>query len=244
MIALAEPAEVIPATPTQANPIETLQKTVSASRLTTFLQCRLKFFFQSQSVRPWQRRIGRLEVSTFLPLTGHSTPQIRPEMTKVNQLVRSRGPPCQDTMSTRIAEILKAYPECEKWKESFAGGIHQGGESCSGKAGSPNRIQAGVGDSPAFEATTFQVFFIESLALSQFCGRQQRAEAGQFGLRLGVSLLGGQFEPHISFSEVLRNTLTVLAAEAPAVLCVWQTLLCCLAVPFGCFFLVFWNTQP
>ncbi len=48
MIAAVEPAKVSPpaqATP-RANPIEILQKTVSASRLTTFLQCRLKFFFR------------------------------------------------------------------------------------------------------------------------------------------------------------------------------------------------------
>jgi hypothetical protein len=43
MIALAEPAKVVPA-PT--NPTEALQKTVSASRLTCWLQCRLKFFFR------------------------------------------------------------------------------------------------------------------------------------------------------------------------------------------------------
>jgi hypothetical protein len=42
-------APVPPPQPTpkpKANPIENLQKTVSASRLTTFLQCRLKFFFR------------------------------------------------------------------------------------------------------------------------------------------------------------------------------------------------------
>jgi len=46
MIALAEPVKATTATPTTANPIETLQKTVSASRLNTWLQCRLKFFFR------------------------------------------------------------------------------------------------------------------------------------------------------------------------------------------------------
>ena len=48
MIALAEPVKVSPpaqATP-KANPIEILQKTVSASRLNCWLQCRLKFFFR------------------------------------------------------------------------------------------------------------------------------------------------------------------------------------------------------
>jgi hypothetical protein len=48
MIAAAEPAKVsspAQATP-KANPIETLQKTVSASRLNTWLQCRLKFYFR------------------------------------------------------------------------------------------------------------------------------------------------------------------------------------------------------
>jgi hypothetical protein len=36
-----------PAQPTtKANPIEALQKTVSASRLNCWLQCRLKFFFR------------------------------------------------------------------------------------------------------------------------------------------------------------------------------------------------------
>ena len=46
MIAAVEPAKVAPPATPKANPIETLQKTVSASRLTTFLQCRLKFFFR------------------------------------------------------------------------------------------------------------------------------------------------------------------------------------------------------
>ena len=52
MIAVADPAQVhSPAQPAprpviKANPIETLQKTVSASRLNTWLQCRLKFFFR------------------------------------------------------------------------------------------------------------------------------------------------------------------------------------------------------
>ena len=46
MIATVDPAQVqTPAQP-KANPIETLQRTVSASRLNTFLQCRLKFFFR------------------------------------------------------------------------------------------------------------------------------------------------------------------------------------------------------
>ena len=48
MIAAVDSVQVHPpakATP-KINPIETLQKTVSASRLTTFLQCRLKFFFR------------------------------------------------------------------------------------------------------------------------------------------------------------------------------------------------------
>ena len=46
MIATVDPAQVqTPAQP-KANPIEALQKTVSASRLNTFLQCRLKFFFR------------------------------------------------------------------------------------------------------------------------------------------------------------------------------------------------------
>jgi ATP-dependent helicase/DNAse subunit B len=50
MIAAADAVQVTPpaqATPqSKVNPIETLQKTVSASRLTTFLQCRLKFFLR------------------------------------------------------------------------------------------------------------------------------------------------------------------------------------------------------
>ena len=50
MIAVAQPAKVSPPAPAtpqaKVNPIETLQKTVSASRLTTFLQCRLKFYFR------------------------------------------------------------------------------------------------------------------------------------------------------------------------------------------------------
>ena len=50
MIAAVDSVQVHPpaqATPkAKANPIETLQKTVSASRLTTFLQCRLKFYFR------------------------------------------------------------------------------------------------------------------------------------------------------------------------------------------------------
>ena len=48
MIAAVDSVQVHPpakATP-KINPIETLQKTVSASRLTTFLQCRLKFYFR------------------------------------------------------------------------------------------------------------------------------------------------------------------------------------------------------
>jgi hypothetical protein len=48
VIAIANPVQVSsPAQPvTKANPIETLQKTVSASRLNCWLQCRLKFFFR------------------------------------------------------------------------------------------------------------------------------------------------------------------------------------------------------
>jgi putative RecB family exonuclease len=46
MIAAVEPAKVSPSAQPKANPIETLQKTVSASRLNTWLQCRLKFFFR------------------------------------------------------------------------------------------------------------------------------------------------------------------------------------------------------
>ena len=54
MIATLDPVQVhSPAQPTttttpttKASPIESLQKTVSASRLTTFLQCRLKFMFR------------------------------------------------------------------------------------------------------------------------------------------------------------------------------------------------------
>jgi hypothetical protein len=48
MIAAVDSVQVhspVKTTP-KVNPIETLQKTVSASRLTTFLQCRLKFFFR------------------------------------------------------------------------------------------------------------------------------------------------------------------------------------------------------
>jgi CRISPR/Cas system-associated exonuclease Cas4 (RecB family) len=48
MIAAVEPAkDSPPPQPTpKANPIETLQKTVSASRLNTWLSCRLKFYFR------------------------------------------------------------------------------------------------------------------------------------------------------------------------------------------------------
>lgn len=48
MIAAVDSVQVLsPAQPTpKANPIETLQKTVSASRLNTWLQCRLKFYFR------------------------------------------------------------------------------------------------------------------------------------------------------------------------------------------------------
>jgi hypothetical protein len=45
MIALAGPANVVLAPPT-ANPIESLQKSVSASRLNCWLGCRLKFWFR------------------------------------------------------------------------------------------------------------------------------------------------------------------------------------------------------
>jgi hypothetical protein len=44
MIALAEPVQAKPSSP--SNPIETLQKTISASRLNTWLGCRLKFWFR------------------------------------------------------------------------------------------------------------------------------------------------------------------------------------------------------
>src|SRR5208283_5155319 len=50
MIATVDSVQVQPPAQTtlkaKVNPIETLQKTVSASRLTTFLQCRLKFYFR------------------------------------------------------------------------------------------------------------------------------------------------------------------------------------------------------
>jgi putative RecB family exonuclease len=50
MIAAVDSVQVLsPAPPTpkaKPNPIETLQKTVSASRLNTWLQCRLKFNFR------------------------------------------------------------------------------------------------------------------------------------------------------------------------------------------------------
>ena len=48
MIAAVEPAQTSPPPQpkTKPNPIETLQKTVSASRLNTWLQCRLKFYFR------------------------------------------------------------------------------------------------------------------------------------------------------------------------------------------------------
>ena len=46
MIAAVEPAKVSPPVQSKANPIEILQKTVSASRLTCWLQCRLKFYFR------------------------------------------------------------------------------------------------------------------------------------------------------------------------------------------------------
>jgi hypothetical protein len=48
MIATAEPAKAsrpAPSTP-KVSPIETLQKTVSASRLNCWLSCRFKFFFR------------------------------------------------------------------------------------------------------------------------------------------------------------------------------------------------------
>ena len=46
MIAAVEPAKVSPPAQPKANPIDTLQKTVSASRLNCWLSCRLKFFFR------------------------------------------------------------------------------------------------------------------------------------------------------------------------------------------------------
>ncbi|MDR3405881.1 MAG: PD-(D/E)XK nuclease family protein [Chthoniobacter sp.] len=46
MIALAEPLAPAPATPSAAEVIGGLQRTVSPSRLTLFLQCRLKFWFR------------------------------------------------------------------------------------------------------------------------------------------------------------------------------------------------------
>ena len=49
MIALADPVAPAPAAPTapsEAKIIASLQETVSPSRLTLFLQCRLKFFFR------------------------------------------------------------------------------------------------------------------------------------------------------------------------------------------------------
>jgi putative RecB family exonuclease len=48
MIAVVEPAKVPPPAQPKAkqSPIETLQKTVSASRLNTWLSCRLKFYFR------------------------------------------------------------------------------------------------------------------------------------------------------------------------------------------------------
>lgn len=46
MIATVDSAQVTPAAVPQANPVEYLQKTVSASRMTCWLQCRLKFFFR------------------------------------------------------------------------------------------------------------------------------------------------------------------------------------------------------
>ena len=52
MIAAADSVAAQVRSPTESapkakpNPIETLQKTVSASRLNTWLQCRLKFFFR------------------------------------------------------------------------------------------------------------------------------------------------------------------------------------------------------
>jgi len=56
MIAAPDPVQVRPPAqpPPKANPIETLQKTVSASRLNCFLTCRLKFFFRyvEQIVKP------------------------------------------------------------------------------------------------------------------------------------------------------------------------------------------------
>jgi len=47
MIAAVDSVQVHPpAQPAKANPVETLQKSVSASRLNTWLQCRLKFYFR------------------------------------------------------------------------------------------------------------------------------------------------------------------------------------------------------
>jgi putative RecB family exonuclease len=46
MIALVDPAKVTSPAQPKPNPIETLQKTVSASRLNCWLGCRLKFFFR------------------------------------------------------------------------------------------------------------------------------------------------------------------------------------------------------
>jgi hypothetical protein len=54
MIAPALPAQVHPPAEAKANPVETLQKTVSASRLNCWLTCRLKFFFRyvQQIIKP------------------------------------------------------------------------------------------------------------------------------------------------------------------------------------------------
>ena len=46
MIAAVDPVQVHSPAQPKPNPIETLQKTVSASRLNTWLQCRLKFYFR------------------------------------------------------------------------------------------------------------------------------------------------------------------------------------------------------
>ena len=46
MSAVAAPAPPETAAPTEAEIIATLQQTVSPSRLTLFLQCRLKFWFR------------------------------------------------------------------------------------------------------------------------------------------------------------------------------------------------------
>lgn len=46
MIAAANPVQAASQPANKANPIETLQKTVSASRLNCWLSCRLKFFFR------------------------------------------------------------------------------------------------------------------------------------------------------------------------------------------------------